>query len=121
MQASLFSLATMIAVSLVMASSAFSSTSGGDVYISKVSNRLKVGEYKGRNPKGQFCSVKVKLETTGKGRTYSVEVSPTTTSYATDSGPTLITFSSSDRRVLTDDAAERGVSNSGYDYLVLGV
>ncbi|CAN5721173.1 hypothetical protein BH10BDE1_BH10BDE1_04330 [soil metagenome] len=110
-----------IAVSLGLTTVTLASTSGGDTYISKISNRLKVGDYKGRNPKGQFCSVKVKLESSGKGRRYSVEVSPTTSSYATDSGPTEISFSSSDARVLMDDAAERGVSNSGDDYLVLGV
>lgn len=95
---------------------------GADEYIKNVQVRLKPGKYEGRIPGlGGKCSVEVKLENHGKGRRYSVHISPTLQAYATDNGPTVIAFASSDSRVLFQDSGAHAVSNAGDDYLVLGI
>ncbi len=95
--------------------------SQAEAYIAKASGRLKVGTHQGRNLQGQFCSVQVRLENLGKGRRYTVEISPSVNTYAAPEGPTVISFSSGDARVLFDDGAIRAVSNRGDDYHVLGI
>lgn len=95
--------------------------SQAEIYIAKASGRLKTGLHEGRNLQGQFCSVRVKLETLPKGRRYTVEITPSIQTYAAAEGPTVITFSSGDARVLFDSGAIRAVSNQGDDYHVLGI
>lgn len=104
---------------LAMASSA--QAYGGDAYINDAQVKLKPGVYQGKVGRGQDCTVRVNLEKNGKERRYSVEITPTLTSYATDNGPTVISFSSRDARVLSNDNGAHAVSNSGDDYLVLGI
>jgi hypothetical protein len=94
---------------------------GGDQYIDDAQARLKPGVYQGKVGRGEACTVRVNLEKNGKERRYSVEITPTLTSYATDNGPTVISFSSRDARVLSNDNGAHAVSNSGDDYLVLGI
>lgn len=94
---------------------------GGDQYIDDAQTKLKPGVYQGKVGRGQDCTVRVNLEKNGKERRYSVEITPTLTSYATDNGPTVISFSSRDARVLSNDNGAHAVSNSGDDYLVLGI
>lgn len=94
---------------------------GGDKYIDDAQTRLKPGVYQGKVGRGQNCTVRVNLQKNGKERRYSVEITPTLTSYATDNGPTMISFSSRDARVLNNDNGAHAVSNSGDDYLVLGI
>lgn len=93
---------------------------GGEEYIRDAQARLKPGVYNGKSGSGA-CTVRVTLSTSGGVKQYTVEISPTLSSYATDNGPTVISFSSNDTRVLSNDRAAHAVSNKGDDYLVLGL
>ena len=98
-----------------------SQMSGADSYISKASSRLKTGRYQGQNSNHEICSVDVKLERQGKTRKYEVEIQPTLILENASNAPTVVTFHSSDTRVLFDAQIVRAVSNSGENYMILAI
>ena len=114
------SVSAIVAASVVSLFSLSASASAAD-YIKRVKVKMKPGLYSGVNASGAACTVTAALGRNGRATVYAVTVDPTTENQGAPKGPTLVSFSSKDPRVLYDAALERAVNNYANTYLVLGI
>ncbi len=90
-------------------------------YINRVKLKMKPGLYTGVNASGSTCTVNAVLGRNRRASVYSVTVDPTIENESAPAGPTVVSFSSKDPRVLYDGALERAVNSYADVYLVLGI